>query len=925
MAEARLKVIFITVILIAMTGSIGGGKVLYEEHSSNFESQMISKSLPNGLKIYLKEDHFAPVVAAYLWIRSGSADELDPEAGLAHVHEHMIFKGTAKRPVGQIAKEIESAGGEINAFTSVDQTVYHITIASKYYPVAIEVLADAIANASFDQQELGKELDVILEELKRVRDNPASRLQDELIRLTYSTHPYGRPIIGYEKTLSSFSRDDVLNFFHKHYVSKNMFLVVVGDFKTDEMLRLVEANFSQIPKAQAEKPKRLREPKQKKIRVKIVPMAINKAYISISFHTTSALDKDTPALDLLSTLLATGESSRMYRRIKIEKELMQGVWAQAFTPKEPGILGIGGMLEPEKLSSAIEASSEEVFKLAFEKVAPEELEKAKNLLLSDLVFESETVQGQSRKLGYYIDVANDPDFEKKYIAEIDKLTPDDLADVAKKYFLKNSASIVVLMPETSALPSEDEIKNAIVTGYKDAQNASAKKSSNHEKSLPKAQNAENLGTPQKGYEIIEEKEGITKARLKNGITVLFKPNRSVPTFSIRILVAGGLRAETEKNQGVSNFAAEMLTRGTKNRSYQAIADEVDFLGGVLSGSSGRNTTGISADFLSRHFERAMELVADVTRNPIFPPDEIERKRRELIFAIERRKDDPTREAIDLFCKTLYTHHVYRFSALGSKEIIQTITRDDLIDQHKKLFNPKSFVIAIVGDLDKESALKTVATLYGDWEAPEVKLFPPAPEAKPQSIRVAQEKIEREQCHIIVGFLGNTIYSDDRYAMEVFNAALSSQGGRLFADLRDKEHLAYALTSINAPGVEPGFWIIYLGTRPENLSRALNGIKGEFESLTKNGISSAELDRAKRYLIGSQAIDLQTSASQAMQIALGEVLETGYDEFLKYPDLIESVGLGDVNETAKKYIDINNPVIVTVGPCSLDAKMWLGSN
>ncbi|MEM2915702.1 MAG: pitrilysin family protein, partial [Candidatus Bathyarchaeia archaeon] len=166
------------------------------------------------------------------------------------------------------------------------------------YPVALEVLADAITNASFEQNELKKELEVILEELKRARDNPAHRLQDELLKLSYTTHPYGRPIIGYESTLSSFSRDDVLNFFHKHYVANNMFLVVVGDFEPDEIMPLIEKNFSQIPSAKAVKPKREREPKQREIRIKTITMPINKAYIGISFHSTKALDKDTPALDL---------------------------------------------------------------------------------------------------------------------------------------------------------------------------------------------------------------------------------------------------------------------------------------------------------------------------------------------------------------------------------------------------------------------------------------------------------------------------------------------------------------------------------------------------------------------------------------------------------------------------------------------------
>ncbi|MEM2915703.1 MAG: insulinase family protein, partial [Candidatus Bathyarchaeia archaeon] len=555
------------------------------------------------------------------------------------------------------------------------------------------------------------------------------------------------------------------------------------------------------------------------------------------------------------------ESSRLYRKIKIEKELMHGIWAQSYTPKEPGIIGIGGTLEPNKLLPAIEATCAEVFKTTFEKVTPTELEKAKNQLLSGLTFESATVQGQARKLGYYIDVANDPDFERKYIEKIDRLTPDDIKNVAKKYLRKDSASIVVLMPETSTPPTEEHIRQAFLNGYINARAEKNQRSSTFNKSIFNAQKV-SVKPSIKGYEILEEKEGITKALLKNGITVLFKPNRSVPTFSIRILALGGLRSEEEKNQGISNFVAEMLTRGTKNRSYQEIADEVDFLGGVIAGTSGRNTTGVTADFLSRHFERAVELVADITKNPSFPPEEIERKRRELIFAIERKKDDPMRSAIDLFCQTLYKQHPYRFTTLGSKESIQNITRDDLIAHYDKLFNPKNIVISIVGDLNKEYALSTVAQFFGDWEKLGAEFINPKTDSKPKELRIAQETIEKEQCHIVVGFLGNTIYSKDRYAMDVLNAILSAQGGRLFTNLRDKKHLAYALTSVNNPGIEPGVWLIYLGTRPENISQALGDIKQELEALIKDNISPEELERAKKYLIGSHAIELQTSSAQA---------------------------------------------------------------
>jgi len=890
-----------------------------EATNSDFKREVIIRTLPNGLKVYLKEDHFAPVVAAYLWVKSGSADELDSEAGLAHVHEHMIFKGTSKRAVGQIAKEIESAGGDINAFTSFDHTVYHITIASRYYPVAIDVLADAVSHASFDEKELKKELAVILEELKRARDNPNYRLQDELFKLAYTAHPFGKPIIGYEQTIQSFSRDDVLQFFNKHYTADNMFLVVVGDFDKDELWARIKEHFSQIPENKSQKPQRTSEPEQEKLRVKLEQMPISKAYLGIGFHIVSALHEDAPALDLLSVILSTGESSRLYNRIKIQKELMHDVWSYSYTPKDPGIFAVGGTLSPKNLEDAVRAAAKELFELTVEEVDQQELEKAKNQLLSEFVFDSETVQGRARKMGYYIDTLNDPYFEQKYIANIDKLTPADLLRVAKNYFQPNKASIAVLLPDSVEPPKIEKIQKAISDGFDAAQSPNGEQTINSDKPTNPKVPATDGGS--KSYEIVEEKSGITKARLANGMTVLFKPNHSVPTFSIRVVAKGGLRSETEETQGISNFISDMLTRGTETRSYWEIASEVDFLGGSLNGFSGRNTTGISADFMSRHFERAIELVADVAKNPSFPPAEIERKRREIIFAIERRKDSPARSAIDLFAKTLYKRHPYRFITLGSKDTVSTFTREELIEHYRRLFTPQNIVISIVGDLDKTSALDAVARLLADWKGSDVELKTPEPEQKPEGIRIAQERREKEQCHILVGFLGSTLTSKDRYAMDVLNAVLASQGGRLFVNLRDREHLAYAVSSINMIGVEPGFWAIYMGTSPNNVEQALRGIKREIAALIKNNITTDELERAKRYLIGTHEIELQTNEAQAMQIALGEMLLSGYDEPLRFSEFIDKVTLEDVAASIDKHASIDCPVIVSVGPCEIDDTMW----
>ncbi len=186
--------------------------------------------LPNGLKVVLQENHAAPVVAFQAWVGVGSADEEPGEEGIAHVFEHMLFKGTERRGVGQIAQEIEAAGGDINAWTSFDQTVYHLVLASRYFDTGLDILADAVQRSSFDPVELQRELQVVLQEIKQGEDSPSRVATQLLFSTAYAEHPYRRPVIGHERTVATLTRERLLDFFHRWYVPNNITLVVVGDF-----------------------------------------------------------------------------------------------------------------------------------------------------------------------------------------------------------------------------------------------------------------------------------------------------------------------------------------------------------------------------------------------------------------------------------------------------------------------------------------------------------------------------------------------------------------------------------------------------------------------------------------------------------------------------------------------------------------------
>ncbi len=845
--------------------------------------------LDNGLTVLLEENHSAPVVAVNVWVKVGSACEEDGEYGIAHVHEHMVFKGTEKRGVGEIARIIEGDGGDINAFTSFDETVYYVVIAGRFLDTALDVLSDAMENSSFDAQELQKELQVVLEEIRRGEDSPQRNLSERLFSEAYTVHPYRRPVIGSKESVSGFTREKIINFYKKWYSPNNMVLVVVGDFDTRKVVPKIKETFGTL------KPRTLpeclipEEPAQKEMRAVVFDKKVQEGYFSLAFHTTDARNDDTPVLDVISNILGGGDSSRLYRRVKEDKGLVSNIYSYSFTPKYPGLFAVGGTLDPDKAGGAFSEIIKETYLLKYEPVSYEELSRAKVNIESNSIYTKETMQGQAQKLGYYEVEAGDYKYEDEYLKKVSLVTQEDIIRVARKYFRNSNLTTAFLLPTGQVTIEEKEII--------DIANRSAQAL---EKELSLLS--------------IKSSRDVKKAVLDNGITVLIKQNHSVPLFAARAAFLGGVRFEDERDNGVSNFLSEMFTRGTKSRSAEEIAREIESIAGEVSGFSGRNSFGVTVESLSRNLDQAIDIFADVIMNPSFDPEEIERARRDILSAINRQGDNLLRTTINLFLSTLYRENPYRFDVLGTKETISDMTRDDLISFYQKYVRPENMVISVVGNVDEDRVLSMLESYFGEMEKgrfspPQVK-----PEPPPNQVRTAEvEQKDKAQTHIILGFLAPTLKDPDQYPFEVLNAILSGQGGRLFLELRDKRSLAYTVTSFFTPGLEPGFFGVYIGCAPEKQTEAIQGIKEQLAMVLEKGVTDEELKRAQNYLVGNFEIGLQQNSAQAAKIAFDELYGLGWDEYKRYPEEIYSVTQDDIQRVARKYIDLDKYTLAIVKP------------
>ena len=417
------------------------------------EDGPVRRVLPNGMTVILEENRAAPVVSIQVWVKAGSVQEREQEAGVAHVHEHMLFKGTKSRGVGTIAREVEAAGGEINAYTSWEMTVYFVNMASRFKKKGIDILADIVENAAFDEQEMAKEIEVIREEIRRAKDMPERRLSETFYATAYGEHPYGRPVIGYDEIVKGFTREDVLRFYRNWYVPENLVWVMVGDLDPEALMPELEARLSRIPNRPLPVQKQKVEPPQSAPRVFVQQEDAKEAHLRIGFHVPDISDPDVPALDLLAQILGQGRSSRLYSSLRMERRLVNSISAYSMTPKDPGLFLVNSSLEAEDLDRALTGILEETFRVCFEPVTIQELKKAKTQIESDFIYQKQTVQGQARELGYYEAILGDLGFGEKYLARLRTVRAEDVLRVARTYLRPQNLTLGALIPRTE----EDQI------------------------------------------------------------------------------------------------------------------------------------------------------------------------------------------------------------------------------------------------------------------------------------------------------------------------------------------------------------------------------------------------------------------------------------------------------------------------------------
>jgi zinc protease len=835
--------------------------------------------LPNGLTILLREARLAPVVECQIWARVGSADERDHERGLAHFHEHMLFKGTERRGVGEVAGDIEGAGGRINAYTTYDVTVYHATLPSDRLETGLDVLSDAVLHSAFDAAEIEREIDVVLEEIRRGDDTPGNVIGNAVFADTFRVHPYGKPIIGTADSVSSFDRAKVRAFYERWYTPENLSVVIVGDIDSDAVRERVRETFGSLPRGGALR-KRPTEPIQQGLRTRVLRRPFERATIEFAQPAVGLSHPDTPYLDLVAYVAGGCDSSRLVQRVKEREGLADRIDAWSYTPFEPGVFSVDIDADVERAEEAITATVRELERLRVEPIADEELEKARTNFLAMEHFERESVSGMAAKLGSFHTTGGDHRLERGYLESVRTATPADLQRVAKTYLATDRLTIGVLLPDAadSAL-DDDAVARAVSAGVERTR---------HAFSAPRT-----LGRAQ-----------IHDFELACGARLHVLPRREVPVVAARAAFMGGLLAESEATSGITAFLASMWMRGTESHSAASFASAVEMRAAEIDSFSGRSSFGLTLEAPSEALAPTLDLFAEVLLEPAFEAQEFERERQDTLAAIERRGDRLAQLAFQLFTQQQFLSHPYRMPTLGSEEVVRALDRESVRAHHDRLTRGRNLVIGVAGDVDPDDIALALSTRLAALESGPFEPLRWTPEPAPTEIRRATLHKDRAQAHLVIGFRGIRVDDDDRFALEVLSQLLAGQGGRLFLELRDRKGLAYSVNAASIEGVAPGYFALYIATAPERLEEARAGLLDELRRSVDAPPTPEELERARRHLVGTFAIDQQRNAAHAAQMALNGLYGLGADQSFRYPEQVEAVSGEDVLRAARRIIDLD---------------------
>jgi zinc protease len=851
--------------------------------------------LENGLRVILHRDVKLPVVHVNLWYHVGSKNEEEGKTGFAHLFEHMMFEGS-RNVKGSFVSFMERAGanisqGGINGTTNFDRTNYFETVPAGSLPLVLWAesdrmgyLLDAVNQENFDNQR-----EVVKNERRQSMDNVPYGTAVEVIfqNLFPKGHPYSWHIIGSMRDLENASLKDVHQFFRRYYTPNNCVLTIAGEFETDEAKRLVEEYFGSLPPGPPLKRQRKWEITLATEPRIVVFDRVPQDRLYLAWPGVAYFEKDDAALDLLTTLLADGKNSRLYKRLVYDEQVASDVSAFNYSLEVAGLVGVVATARPGvELSKLERMIDEEISKVAKEGPTAEELERLLAGQEFDFISGLERIGGfggKADRLAMYQTFLGSPDRFQEDYERYQRIKAKDVKYVAKKYLLEPRLAIEYL-PEASQAVDKREPDRSTSPGLK----------------------------PTPSFHLPQ----VAASILANGLKLLVVERREVPKVAASLLLKRGASAEPAGRSGLASMTADMLEEGTTTRTSLQIEAELDRLGSHLSAGGSREWSAVSLDCLKRHLPESFDLLADVMLHPSFPSEELERLRKQRLDGILQERMSPGAIAGKAVRKALFGRtHPYGWPVAGEESSVREMKRAELEQFYLKHYAPSESALIVVGDISLDEAERAAERVVGGWTVDsfgEVKVEPVPP---PSRKTYFADRPGAAQSEVRLAMLGPPRETPDYHVLEVLNTLLGGGfSGRLNLNLREDKGYTYgAFSSIRYGNVQS----VLLSSAPVESSvtkEAILEMLKEVEDLHgwRRPVTAEELAHAKENLVRGFAQRFETLSQIAGEIAELEGFGRKPEELRDYTDAVESVTLGNLEEASSKYLDSARSILVVVG-------------
>jgi zinc protease len=862
--------------------------------------------LGNGMKVLLFPDPSKQTATVNITYLVGSRHEGYGETGMAHLLEHMVFKGSTKHT--DIPKELSDHGARPNGTTWLDRTNYFETFAATEENLrwALDLESDRMINSFIKKEELEKEFSVVRNEFESGENNPESVLSERIIATSYLWHNYGNSTIGSREDIERVPIDNLQAFYHKYYQPDNSVLLVAGKFDEAKTLKMInEEYFGGIARPTRKlQPTYTVEPTQDGERSVTLRRVGDVQSIGAAYHICASSHPDYAALDLLQLILTSEPAGTLYKAL-IDSKKASYQYAYSFTNKDPTILYFGaGVLKDKDLEDAKKTMLATLDSVATMPISKEDVERAKNDILKSfgLTFQSSDKIGL--QLSEYIG-AGDWRLAFLYRDAVTKATVEDVKRVAKFYFKPSNRTIGLFIPEEKPerviIPATPDV-DALVKDYKGTALIAQGEAFD-----PSPANIENR--TKRG----QEASGIEFALLPKST----RGNSVRTNITLRI----GDEQSLQNKSTIASFTASMLNKGTKTMSRQQLKDTLDKLKAQVNIGGGGNSVSASIETTKENLPKVLAIVTDILKNPTFDAEEFEKLRQESLAGIESQKSDPQGLAFNAFQRTMnpYPKSDIRYVATIDEQLENTkaVKAEDLKKFYNDFYGASAATVSVVGDFDEANVRKIISNNFGSWKSPmPFKRI----QAVFQEIAPTANAIKTPDKANALFLAGQNLQlqdTDPDYAGLVLGNYMLGGGflsSRLAVRIRQKEGISYGVGSnlSGSPMDKSGNFMTYAIYAPENAEKLE---KAFFEELTKvvtEGFTADELKAAKAGWLQSRSVSRSQDNELSGRLNNYLYLDRTLQFDANFEKQVEVITVEQVNAAMKKFIDPKKITIVKAG-------------